>query len=100
MEITLLKTRVDYAAKRNKYFNSYYDTVWYTGEPIILAREILILHLFSGNTEMTVPDIYIKKQINLSLLLLLKWFLPGLTETFLKSRVLEIEVKRAEIILY
>ena len=46
------------------------------------------------------PDIYIKKQINLSLLLLLKLFLPGLTEIFLKSCVLEIEDKRAGIILY
>lgn len=64
LETTLLTITVDYVARRTKYFNSYYTSVWYNGKPIILAREILILNVFSWNIEMTMFDIYIKKQIN------------------------------------
>lgn len=49
---------------------------------------------------MTVPDIYIKEQINLSLLLLLKLFLPGLIEIFLKSCILEMEENVLGFILH
>lgn len=67
--------------------------MWYNGEPIILAREILILNLFSWNIQIIELDIHIKKQIDLSLLMLLvlKLFLSVLIEIFLKILVSELK---------
>lgn len=50
-------------ARRTKYFNNCYNTVWYNGEPIIISREKLILNLFSWSIKMAMLYIYIKKQI-------------------------------------